>query len=187
MEDVMANTILKELREFRQENNEKWEENDKRWEQNERRWEENDRRWEQNDKRWEENEKRWEQNDKRWEQNDKRWEQNQMRWIETDKILEQMNERLTNVEDGREKDRKEIMDVLDTMQKTITGQFAEMKENYDTKIDAIYALQRVNQIEHKEFREFMNRHEHRLDFYNSRINKLEQWKDQMDLGAYTVV
>ena len=44
MEDVMAKTILTELREFRQEN-------DKRWEENERRWKENDKRWEQNDKR----------------------------------------------------------------------------------------------------------------------------------------
>ncbi len=180
MENVMANTILKELREFRQENNQ-------RWEQNEKRWEENDKRWEQNDKRWEQNDKRWEQNDKRWEENDKRWEQNEIRWNETDKILAQMNERLTNVENGREKDRRDIMDVLDTMQKTITEQFTEMKEKYDIKIDAIYGLQRVNQIEHKEFREFMNRHEHRLDFYNSRIDKLEQWKDQMDLGAYTMV
>ena len=37
MEDAMANTILKELREFRTENNKRWEENDKCWEQNEKR------------------------------------------------------------------------------------------------------------------------------------------------------
>ncbi len=180
MEDVMANTILKELRDFREENN-------RRWEQNDKRWEENDRRWEQNDKRWEENNRRWEQNNKRWEENDRRWEQNEMRWKESDKILKGINDRLTNVENGREKDRKEIIDVLDTMQKTITGQFEEIKEHYDAKLDAIFAVQRVNEIEHKQFREFMHRHEHRLDFYNSRINRLEQWKDQMDLGACTVV
>lgn len=173
MEDVMANTILKELREFREENNKKWEENDKRWEQNERRWEENNKRWEQNDKRWEEN--------------GRRWEQNEIRWKDNDKILAEINERLTNVENGREKDRRDILDVLDTMQKTITEQFEEIKVHYDTKIDAIYAVQRVNEIEHTQFREYMHRHEHRLDFYNSRINNLEQWKDQMDLGQYEVV
>ena len=35
-ENVMMNTILKELREFRTENNKRWEENDKRWEANDK-------------------------------------------------------------------------------------------------------------------------------------------------------
>lgn len=95
MEDVMVNTILKELREFREENNKKWKENEKRWEQNERRW----------------------------EANDKRWEQNEIRWKDNDKILAEINKRLTNVENGREKDRRDILEELNSMQKSITEKF----------------------------------------------------------------
>ena len=38
MEDVVAKTILTELREFKKENNKRWEENDKHWEENNKMW-----------------------------------------------------------------------------------------------------------------------------------------------------
>lgn len=173
MEEVMANTILKELREFREENNKKWEENDKRWEQNERRWEENNKRWEQNDKRWEEN--------------DRRWEQNEIRWKDNDKILAEINERLTNVENGREKDRRDILEELNSMKKSITEKFKELKMNYDVQFEKIFSAQRVDDLEHRDFKKLIYAHERRLDFYNLRINRLEQWKEDMDLGKYTTV
>ena len=50
MENVEASMILKELREFRAENNKRWKENDKRWDENDKRWEENNKRWEENQK-----------------------------------------------------------------------------------------------------------------------------------------
>ncbi len=56
----------------------------------------------ENDKRWEENDKRWEQNEKRWEENERRWTHNEERWQFTEK-------RLLNLEEAREKDRKELM------------------------------------------------------------------------------
>ena len=44
MQDEVVNTILKELREFRTEENKRWEENNKRWEENDKRWNANDKR-----------------------------------------------------------------------------------------------------------------------------------------------
>ena len=41
MSDEIANTILKELRAFRTEEEKRWEENDRRWEENDKRWERN--------------------------------------------------------------------------------------------------------------------------------------------------
>ena len=201
MEDAMANTILKELREFRTENNKRWEENDKRWEQNEKRWEENDRRWEQNEKRWKENDRRWEQNEKRWQENNKRWQENNekwnenqqlwkannIRWEENTKTLAGMNERITALEEGRKKDRIDLLEILDTMQKTINNQFIEMREYFDAKFDKVLAFQRVNDIEHEEFKKLVCAHEKRLNFYNARINRLEEWKDQFDMGEFTAV
>ena len=211
----MAITILKELREFRTENNKRWEENDKRWqkndkrweqnekrwekndkrwEQNEKRWEENDRRWEQNEKRWEENEKRWEENDKRWEQNEKRWEENDKRWKENQQLWKEntktlvgMNQRITDLEEGRKKDRKEIMDVLDTMQKSISEQFTEMKEYFDAKFEKVFVLQRINDIEHEEFKKLLYTHEKRINFQSARLRELEEWKEQFDMGEFTAV
>ena len=46
----------------------------------------------------EENNKRWDENDKRWEENDKRWEENSELW--------------KNNEKNKERDHKEIIDLL---------------------------------------------------------------------------
>ncbi len=218
----MANVILTELREFREENNRRWEqndkrwdENDKRWEQNEKRWEENDKRWKQNEKRWKENDRRWKQNEKRWEENDKRWKQNEKRWQENDKRWEQNekrwqennkkweesyqlwmknnekweanDKRLTALEEGRKKDRLDLIDILGTMEKGINNQFNEMKEYFDAKFEKVFISQKVNDMEHAEFKKLVCAHQGRLDFYNARISRLEEWKEQFDLGEFTAV
>lgn len=180
MEDTMANVILTELREFREENNKRWEANDKRWDENDRRWEENERRWKENEKRWEENQKRWEQNEKRWEENNKRWNENNKKWETNEK-------RLTALEEGRKKDRLDLIDILDTMEKSISNQFTEMREYFDAKFEKVFVSQKVNDMEHAEFKKLVCAHQGRLDFYNARINKLEEWKEQFDMGEFTAV
>ncbi len=157
------NTILKELREFRVENNEKWEEND-------RRWEENDRRWEQNDKRWEENDRRWEQNDKKWEENDKK--------------LENINQRVTKLEKNRETDKKEFIRMFETTEKTILNEIKQMEEKINIKFSAIDALLIQNDMEHKDFKKQIDAHESRLNLQNVRIEKLEDWKEEFDSGEF---
>lgn len=180
MEDAMANVILTELREFREENNKRWEANDKRWEENDRRWEENDKRWIANDKRWEQNEKRWEENNKKWEENSKRWDENDKKWEANEK-------RLIALEEGRRKDRLDLIDILDTMEKSISNQFTEMREYFDAKFEKVFVSQKVNDMEHAEFKKLVCAHQGRLDFYNARINKLEEWKEQFDMGEFTAV
>lgn len=145
MEDTMANTILKELREFRAENN-----------------------------------KRWEANDKRWEENDRRWEANT-------KTLVGMSKRISALEEGRKKDRREIIEILDTMQKSIDNQLTEMREHFDAKFEKIFTLQRLNDIEHDEFKKLLYTHEKRINFQSARIKYLEEWKNQFDMGEFTAV
>ncbi len=204
-----------EMKEFREENNKKWEANERRWEVNEKRWEENERRWEANEKRWEENERRWEANEKRWEENERRWLANEKRWEindrklgeinkrldltnkkleqtnvrldQTNETLEQTNTRVTNLEEGRVKDRKDILVVLETMQKSIQDQFSEMKEYMDTKFEKIFTLQNFNDLEHQEFRKLLFKQEKRSNFHNSRLNYLEEWKGKLDIGECTMV
>ena len=152
MEVSMQNEILKELREFRAENNKKWEQNDKHWEENNRRWEENDKCWKQNGK-----------------------------------ILEGMRNRLISLEEGHKKDRKDILVVLDTIEKSMNHQLVEMKEYFDAKFDKVFSVQRFNEMENEQFKKVFYAHEKRLNFYKARLNYLEEWKEQFDLGEYTAV
>lgn len=194
MENQVAVKILDELREFRKENNERWEANDKRWEENEKRWEANEKRWEENEKRWEANEKRWEENEKRWEENSKRWNQNDKKWAENDKRLDSIEDHLKRHDEDiskllefREKDRKELFEVLDTMQKSITDQISELKEDMDAKFDRFGVFQIINDIEHRKYKENINKNAAKLNFYNSRIEYLENWKREMDNGEFFAV
>lgn len=157
-ENVTIMTVLEELRDFRAENN--------------KRWEENERRWEQNEKRWEENNKRWEQNEKRWEANDKK--------------IDSIDERVSRLEEGRKADKREIVEVLDTMQKSIDKQFAEIKDYLAIQIDKINAINIAHEVEHKKFREAIKNLNKRSDFQNYRITSLEKWKDNFEDGIIGV-
>ena len=182
MEQEVAtiNIILKELREFRTENNEKWNANDKRWEENDKRWEQNEKRWEENYQRWEQNEKRWEENDRRWEQNEKRWEQNNKRWEQNHNILKTLDKRVSNLEDKREIDKKEFLRVFDEIDKGIISAIAESEKRINFRLDKIETILANNEIEHQIFRKAIVNG-------NERLQKLEDWKDEFDLGNLATV
>lgn len=106
---------------------------------------------------------------------------------EINKRLDNTNDRVSTLEKGRIEDRRDILVVLDTIQKSISEQFAEMKEYMDEKFEKIFALQRVNDNEHDKFKELLCNHNKRLDFHNARITNLEDWKQDFDMGEYTAV
>lgn len=172
-ENVTIMTVLQELRDFRSENNKRWEANDKRWEENERRWEQNEKRWEENERRWEQNEKRWKANDKRLDAMDNR--------------LDSMDNRVSNLEEGRKTDRREILDVLETMQKSIDKQFVDMRDYMDAQFEKINAINTVNDIEHTEFRQLLKAYGIRIDLQSSRITYLEKWKKDLDESGMVAV
>jgi chromosome segregation ATPase len=172
-ENVTIMTVLQELRDFRKENNKRWEANDKRWEENERRWEQNEKRWEENERRWEQNEKRWKANDKRLDAMDNR--------------LDSMDNRVSNLEEGRKTDRREILDVLETMQKSINKQFVDMRDYMDAQFEKINAINTVNDIEHTEFRQLLKAYGIRIDLQSSRITYLEKSKKDLDESGMVAV
>lgn len=125
-----------------------------------------------------ENNKRWEQNEKCWEENDKRWKENARRWEQNDKRLESMNKKISKLEEKRETDKREILDVLDTMQKSLDKQFVDMKDYMDAQIEKFNVIHTVNDIEHKEFRQLLKAYGIRIDLQSSRISYLEKWRKQ---------
>lgn len=159
MEDSMANRILTELREFRNENNKRWKENQQLWEENNQRWEENDHKLEEINKRMDGMNER----------------------------MDGMKERIVDIEEGRKKDRRDMLVILDTMEKSISNQLVEMKEYFDTKFDKVFSAQRLNDMENEQFKKLLCAHEKRLNFYKARLNYLEEWKQQFDMGEYTAV
>lgn len=185
-ETITIATVLNELREFRAENERRWEENNKRWEQNEKRWEENDMRWKQNEERWNANDKKWETNDKRLTELERLSKKADERLTILEKISESTDKRLTALEKGRVQDRKDILNVLDTMQKSIDNQFSDLKEYMDAKFDKVYAAQMVNDIEHTEYRQLLKAYGIRINLQNSRITYLENWKKECDDGLVAV-
>jgi len=106
---------------------------------------------------------------------------------EMNKRLDNTNDRVVALEKGRIEDRRDILVVLDTMQKSISNQFAEMKEYVDEKFEKIFALQRVNDNEHDQFKELLRKYNKRFEFQNVRISNLEEWKQDFDMGEYTAV
>lgn len=179
-ENVTIMTVLQELREFRSENNKRWEENDKRWEENEKRWTQNEIRWEQNEKRWEENERRWKANNQRLDSMDNRLDS-------MDNRLDSMDNRVSNLEEGRKTDRREILDVLDIMQKSIDKQFVDMRNYMDAQFEKINAINTVNDIEHTECRQLLKAYGIRIDLQSSRITHLEKWKKEFGENGLVAV
>ena len=98
-----------------------------------------------------------------------------------------MDERIIALEEDRKKDRKDLLAILDTMQKSMSNQFEEIKEYFDAKFDKVFSAQRLNDIENEQFKKIFCTHEKRLNFYNARLNYLEERKQQFDLGEYSPV
>ncbi|MCI8412295.1 MAG: hypothetical protein HFJ40_07750 [Clostridia bacterium] len=165
-------TVYKELKEFRVES-------EKCWQQNEKRWEENDRRWKANDERWKTNDKKLTTLERLSEKADERL-------TALEKLSESTDKRLTALEKGRTQDRKDILNILDTMQKSIDNQFSDLKEYMDVRFDKIYSAQMVNDIEHAEFRQLLKVYGVRINLQNSRITYLENWKKECDDGFVAV-
>ena len=112
-------------------------------------------------------------------ENNKRWEQN-------DKKIDSIDERASRLEEGRKSDKREIVEVLDTMQKSIDKQFAEMKDFMAIQINKMNATILANEAEHKQFREAIKNLNKRSDFQNYRINSLEEWKENFEDGIIGV-
>ena len=138
MEENVANLVLKELREFRQEN-------------------------------------------------DKRFTKLEEKMTNMEDRMTNIEDRTTQLENGRIEDRKDILDVLDTMQKSITERFDELNRTLDVKFEKIFATQKVSDMEQKTMKEKIDGHEKRLNFYNARIEYLEKWKDEIENGGLYMV
>ena len=87
---------------------------------------------------------------------------------------------VSNLEEERKRDRKEILDVLDTMQKSIDKQFKNMHNYMNAQFEKFDAINAVNNIEHTEFKQLLQAYGIRMNLQNSRIVHLEDWKNGLE-------
>lgn len=93
----------------------------------------------------------------------------------SDKVTK-LDERVSNLEEGRKSDRREILDVLDTMQKSISKQFIDLKEYMDIHIEKFNIAGAANDVEHAQFRQLLKAYGIKIDIQDCKIKYLEKWK-----------
>ena len=214
MQEEVVNTILKELREFRTEENKRWEENDKCWDANDKRLTSLEQATEENTKaivelkiqingldtkvssleqvtkenteRISSLEKATKENTERISSLEKATKENTERIINLEKETKENTQNINNLIKTRKKDRLELIDVLDTMDKSISKRFDEMEENISLNFNKIYAIDLKNDVNHIEFKQILQVLGANDSEAANRIEKLEEWKNSIDGSLFAV-
>ena len=200
MQEEVVNTILKELREFRTEENKRWEENDKRWDANDKSLTSLEQATEENtkaivelkiqvnglDTKVSSLEKATKENTERISSLEKATKENTERIINLEKETNENTQNINNLIKTRKKDRLELIDVLDTMDKSISKRFDEMEENISLNFNKIYAIDLKNDVNHIEFKQILQVLGANDSEAANRIEKLEEWKNSIDGSLFAV-
>ena len=154
-ENVTMLTVLQELREFRKETNE---------------------RFDLMDKRITKLEEKVDKLDERVCKLEEKVDRLDKRLCKLEEKVDRLEERVANLEEGRKTDRREILDVLDTMQKSISKQFIDLKHYMDIEIEKFSVAGAANDIEHAQFRQLLKAYGIKIDIQDCRVKYLEKWK-----------
>ena len=90
--------------------------------------------------------------------------------------VDKLEERVSNLEEGRKTDRREILDVLDTMQKSISKQFVVLKDYIDMQVERFNVTGAANDVEHAQFRQLLKAYGIKIDMQDCRVKYLEKWR-----------
>ena len=147
-ENVTMLTVLQELREFRKETNERFDLMDKRITKLEERVCRLEEKVDKLDKKV----------------------------CRLEERVDRLDTRVANLKEGRKSDRREILDVLDNMQKSISKQFIDLKEYMDIQIEKFSVAGAANDVEHAQFKQLLKAYGIKIDIQDCRVKYLEKWK-----------
>ena len=214
MSDEIANTILKELRAFRTEE-------EKRWEENDRRWEENDKRWERNNIRLGSLEEATRENTKsiltltsqvttlevKVSDLEKATKENTERIISLEKATKENTERITSLEgkvDSLEKVTKEnteginkiirdrkvsrisLENIITQIDFTIENKFRSLEETINNNFNKFQEAVLNNDKEHNYFRGLLKEEKEKYPELEERVEDLEDWRDEIEGSLFSV-
>ena len=161
-ENVTMLTVLQELREFRKETNERFDLMDKRITKL--------------DERVCRLEEKVDKLDKRVCRLEEKVDKLDARVCKLEDKVDKLDIRVGNLEEGRKTDRREILDVLDIMQKSISKQFIELKDYIDMQVERFNVTNDTNDVEHAQFRQLLKAYGIKIDMQDCRVKYLEKWR-----------
>ena len=88
---------------------------------------------------------------------------------------------------GRERDKKSILGVLEAMDKSISQSFEDLKKELDVKFESLNVLQGIQQLKNTEIDRKIKLNNEKMKLFNMRIAKLEEWKDNFESGLISMV
>ena len=120
-------------------------------------------------------------------ENEKRWEENEKRWEENNKKIDLIDKRVEKLESAKESDKQEVFRIMNSIDETVRSEFGKLHKELDVRFNKIEAILEENKMEHKQFKEHIQANTSRINLHQVRIEKLENWKDELDTGKYLSV
>ena len=91
------------------------------------------------------------------------------------------------LEKGRKEDRLGVIEILQTMDKSITESFSEIKNYMDINFEKIHASELARDIQYKEITKELKLQKMTLNLHGIKIKELENWKDRFEKGTLSFV
>ena len=106
---------------------------------------------------------------------------------ELKKATEENTEGIMRLEKGRKEDRLRVIEILQTMDKSITESFSEIKNYMDINFEKIHASELARDIQYKEITKELKLQKMTLNLHGIKIKELENWKDRFEKGTLSFV
>ena len=106
---------------------------------------------------------------------------------ELKKATEENTEGIMRLEKGRKEDRLGVIEILQTMDKSITESFSEIKNYMDINFEKIHASELARDIQYKEITKELKLQKMTLNLHGIKIKELENWKDRFEKGTLSFV
>lgn len=118
---------------------------------------------------------------------EKATEENTERIVSLEKATEENTEGIMRLEKGRKEDRLGVIEILQTMDKSITESFSEIKNYMDINFEKIHASELARDIQYKEITKELKLQKMTLNLHGIKIKELENWKDRFEKGTLSFV
>lgn len=106
---------------------------------------------------------------------------------ELKKATEENTEGIMRLEKGRKEDRLGVIEILQTMDKSVTESFSEIKNYMDINFEKIHASELARDIQYKEITKELKLQKMTLNLHGIKIKELENWKDRFEKGTLSFV
>lgn len=106
---------------------------------------------------------------------------------ELEKATEENTKGIIRLEKGRKEDRLGVIEILQTMDKSIMESFSEIKNYMNINFEKIHASELARDIQYREITKELKLQKVTLNLHGIKIKELENWKDRFEKGTLSFV